>query len=469
MPKTTVAAIDLGATSGRVIVGTYSEDGLDLTEIHRFPNAFHELNGNFYWGVGTLMREIRSGIKQAKALFPGLKTVGVDTWAVDYAMLNRDNRLVFPTHAYRDPRTEPIRDAIIQRGDARKLFDLTGLPVINYNTGLQLKESLDSVPALHDSCDRVLLLSDFINFLLSGVAVNEFSQASSTQLLDVSGTTYSKEALAYFGVPERWFEGPVTAGRILGKLVGVEDVDGVDVALVPGHDTSCAFEAIPREGNSLIVSSGTWNLVGTICDEPFLGDDAFKLGISNERCGDGGYRPCKILLGLWLIERTIPVFDKRPHTDAEWSALIRAAEEAEEPTTLIDISDRDLFNPVDMRKVIDAQLRRNGGIPPPNLPGYIRLICASLAHGIADTAAGLAAMTGQPFDNIVIVGGGSKNRLLCQSLANAAGIDVISFALEATSVGNLAYQLLALGAIPDLPAFHNVLRPHLSQHRYRPR
>ncbi len=470
MPKEKIiAAVDLGASSGRVIVGRFSGDGLALDEAHRFPNAFHELNGNAYWDVGGLLAEIQTGIREAKERFAALESVGVDTWGVDHALLDARHRLVYPIHAYRDTRTEHVRERILKSGDAERLYDLTGLPVINYNTGLQLMETLEAAPTVHEACDRVLLLSDYFNFLLSGEAVNEFSQASTSQLIDVRGTGYSPEALEYFGVPAKWFDGPVTAGRSLGTLRGIDGVDGVSVSLVPGHDTSCAFEAIPREGNSLIVSSGTWNLVGTICDAPLLSKEARELGISNERCGDGGYRPCKILLGLWLLERTIPAFQNRPANDAEWSALTKAAEKTAPPPTLIDLSDETLFNPADMRSAIDAQLKRNGGTPPADLTGYFRLICASLARGIADTATTFASIADREFDNIVIVGGGSKNTLLCQELADAAGMDVTSYALEATSVGNLGYQLLALGEVGSITAFHDIIRPHLKQQRYTPR
>ncbi len=469
MPKERViAAVDLGASSGRVIVGRFSGEGLVLEEAHRFPNGFHELNGNDYWDVGGLLAEIRTGIRAAKERFTALESVGVDTWGVDHALLDAGHRLVYPVHAYRDTRTEPVRDRILRAGDAEHLYGLTGLPVINYNTGLQLTETLETAPTVREACDRVLMLSDYFNFLLSGQAVNEFSQASTSQLLDVRGIGYSKKALEYFGVPAKWFEGPVRAGCGLGSLRGIDGVDGVTVSLVPGHDTSCAFEAIPRDGNSLIVSSGTWNLVGTICDAPLLSDEARELGISNERCGDGGYRPCKTLLGLWLLERTIPAFQNRPASDAEWSALTRAAENAGTPSTLIDLADESLFNPHDMRGAIDAQLKRRGGTPPDDLTGYFRLICASLARGIADTATSFASIAGREFDNIVIVGGGSKNTLLCKELADASGMTVTSYALEATSVGNLGYQLLALGEVSSVTAFHDIIRPRLTQRRYSP-
>jgi rhamnulokinase len=468
MSKTTVAAIDLGATSGRVIVGAFGPNGLELTEVHRFPNGFQELRGNAYWEAGALFREVRTGLQKAKDLFPDLRSVGVDTWGCDHALLSREGRLAFPIHAYRDRRTEEIRDEIIAKKDDQRLFAATGLPTINYNTGLQLAESLQTFPSLRKSVDRVLMLSDYFNFLLTGEAVNEISQASTSQLLAVNGSDYSPTALDYFGIPGGWFGRPQKAGEVLGTVKGLKGLEKVEGILVPGHDTSCAFEAIPLEGNSLIISSGTWNLVGTHASEPFLNEEAFRLGVSNERTGQGGYRPCKILLGLWLLEQVMPTFERRPSSEAEWSSLISAAEECPLPDTLIDISDEALFNPVDLRATVDAQIRRNGGTPPDTLAGYMRCICASLAEAIASTARSFSSMSGKPFDRIIMVGGGSKNRLLCQSVASASGIPVTSLNLEATSVGNMAYQLLALGAIPSLADFHQTLRPSLNPHAYKP-
>lgn len=469
MPKTTVAAIDLGATSGRVIVGQITADGLELTETHRFANAFTTLSPHSYWDAGRLFGEIIRGLKEAKRLFPELRSCGVDTWGVDYAITGRNGRLAFPIHAYRDERTNPLMEEIRETGEDRRLFDLTGLPIVNYNTGLQLAETLRAFPHLTQVGEQVMLLPEYFNFLLTGKTGCEFSHASTTQLLDVNGRTWSPEALAYFGIPAKWLQQPVAAGSILGPIKVSRRLADVDVALVPGHDTSCAFEAIPRDGNSLIVSSGTWMLVGGITDKPCLGDEAFELGVSNERTGLGGYRPNKILLGLWLLERTIPAFDKRPQTDAEWSSLISAASERPVPEVLIDTKDEALFNPADMRAAIDHQLKANGGHAPDDLPGYVSLICASLGASVRDTALRLESILHTTFENIVIVGGGSKNGLLCQMIATCSGKQVTSYNLEATSVGNMAYQLLALGEITSLAEFHDLIRPSLSARVYQPR
>jgi rhamnulokinase len=469
MPKTTIAAIDLGATSGRVIAGQLTSEGIELTETHRFPNAFTTLGSRHYWDAGRLISEVLDGLEETRRLFPELRSCGIDTWGVDHAITNREGRLAFPIHAYRDERTTPLMDRIQESGKARHLFDLTGLPLVSYNTGLQLAETLEAFPGMKAVGERVMLLPEYFNFLLTGVEGCDFSHASTTQLMDVNGLSWSTEALEFFGIPKDWFSSPRAAGTLIGPVRNRSALEGLDVALVPGHDTSCAFEAIPREGNSLLVSSGTWMLVGGITDKPCLGDEAFELGISNERTGTGGYRPNKILLGLWMVERIIPAFDQRPQSDAEWSALISRASECPLPEVLIDTSDQALFNPPDMRAAIDRQLKANGGTRPDDLPGYLSLICASLGASIRDTALRLESILGTTFENIVIVGGGSKNTLLCQMLADYSGKQVTSYNLEAASIGNMAYQLMAIDAIDSLEAFHDLIRPALSGKAYQPR
>lgn len=469
MPQTTVAAIDFGATSGRVIVGQITPEGLELTETHRFQNAFSTLGSRHYWDVGRLLKEALGGLEESLRLFPELRSCGVDTWGVDHAITNRGGRLAFPVHAYRDERTAPVIKRIQASGDERRLFDLTGLPTVKYNTGIQLAETLETFPGITGVGEKLFMLPEYFSFLLTGKDGCDYSFASTTQLLDVHSKTWSREALGYFGIPGEWLREPEPAGVMLGNVTTRKSLDSLEVARVPGHDTSCAFEAIPRDGNSLIVSSGTWMLVGGITETPCLGDEAFALGVSNERTGTGGYRPNKIILGLWMLERLIPSFEERPQTDAEWSSLISAAAQLPVPPVLIDTSDEALFNPVDMRAAIDHQLKASNGTIPEDLPGYLALICASLGASVRDTALRLESILATTFENIVIVGGGAKNSLLCQMIADYSGKRVTSYHLEATSVGNMAYQLIALGEIGSLEEFHDLIRPSLSGKVYQPR
>ncbi|MBI5690071.1 MAG: rhamnulokinase [Verrucomicrobia bacterium] len=471
------AALDFGATSGRVILGCWSGQRLTLNEVHRFPNAFHTLGAHDYWDLGTLWQEAQTGLRKAVAALPRgatLASVGVDFWGVDYALVNDTGRLVFPVHAYRDARTQAgLKRLANTRAALARIYEATGIPNVFYNSSLQLAEVVASCPAIEDLATRCLFLPDYINFLLSGRMENEFTIASTSQLIDVHSRGWSRAALDYFRIPPQWFTPPVMSGTKLGRLrpelaAGSPALARTQVIAVPGHDTACAYDAMPAspDGNDLFLSSGTWSLVGFESDRPVLGADALAARISNERIGDGRYRPLTNVIGLWLLEGTLKDFASRPGSDREWAALISTAEKLPAPAALLDVTDPAFANPASMKAAIDGQLRKRRIRPPANLAAYVRLICDSLGRGHADAMRAFERMTGKKFTRILMVGGGSKNRLLCAATAREAGIPVISFALEGTAVGNLARQLIALGAVKDLPTFRRLLGAHLKQTVY---
>jgi rhamnulokinase len=475
MPAVTyAAAVDLGATSGRVILGAWSKNRLTLTEAHRFPNTFRSLGAHDYWDVGGLWHEVQAGLRRAVALLPRgarLSSVGVDTWGVDYVLLDDAGRLVFPVHAYRDARTQPgLRRLAGTRAALERIYAATGIPNVFYNSSLQMEETVASCPAAADLASRCLFLPDYFNYLLSGRMENELSIASTTQLLDVHGTDWSRAALDYFHLPPQWFSKPVLAGHRLGRVRGFPELEGVEVIAVPGHDTACAYDAMPAapDGSDLFISSGTWSLVGFESDQPVLGPEALAARVANERIGDGRYRPLTNVIGLWLLEGIMKDFRSRPENDRAWAALISAAEKLPAPAILLDVTDPAFANPPSMKAAIDGQIRKRKMARPSSLAAYTRLICASLGRGHADAKAAFERMTGRHFQRILMVGGGSRNRLLCQATADAAGIPVISFSLEGTAVGNLANQLIALRAVKSLAAFRAGLGLDLKQTAYQP-
>lgn len=475
-----LAAIDLGATSGRVILGTWKNQKLTLREVHRFPNSFHSLNGHDYWNIAGLWSEILAGLRAAVAALPkgaSLASVGVDTWGVDHALVNDSGRLVYPVHAYRDDRTQPgLKRLANTRAALERIYAATGIPNVFYNSSLQLEETVAANPAITDLATRCLFLPDYFNYLLSGRMANELTIASTTQLLDVHSTDWSRAALDHFRVPAQWFSKPVLAGTKLGKLRAQPGLPAgpalasTKVTAVPGHDTACAYDAMPAspDGTDLFLSSGTWSLVGFESDTPLVGLDALAARVANERIGDGRYRPLTNVIGLWLLEGILKDFTSRPTNDAAWSALITAAEKLPAPSALLDVTDPALTNPKSMKAAIDAQLKKRRIPAPKNLAGYTRLICDSLGRGHADAKAAFERMSGRTFKRILMVGGGSKNRLLCQATANAAGIPVVSFALEGTAVGNIASQLVALRAVRSTAAFRALFGPTLAKTTYHP-
>jgi rhamnulokinase len=469
------AAVDFGATSGRVILGSWSKNKLTLNEVHRFPNTFRTLAGHDYWDLGTLWHEAQTGLRKAVAALPRgakLASVGVDVWGVDFALVNDAGRLVFPVHAYRDARSQPgLKRLANTRAALARVYAATGIPNVFYNSSLHLEETVASCPAITDLATRCLFLPDYFNFLLSGRMENELTVASTSQLLDVHSTDWSPAALKHFRLPPQWFSKPIKSGTRLGAVKNFPELAGVQVVAVPGHDTAAAYDAMPAspDGTDLFLSSGTWSLVGFESDKPILGAEALAARISNERIGDGRYRPLTNVIGLWLLEGTMKDFASRPSDDRAWAALIAAAEKLPAPAALLDVTDPAFTNPASMKAAIDAQLKRRKLPAPKNLAAYTRLICDSLGRGHADAMRAFEKMAGKKFKRILIVGGGSKNRLLCQATADAAGIPVVSFALEGTAVGNLASQLIALKAVKDLPTFRRHLAANLKQTVYGPR
>jgi len=466
------AAVDLGATSGRVIVGTWAKNRLTLTEVHRFPNQFHSAGGHDYWDIPGLWAEITTGLRAAVKRFPRIASVGVDTWGVDHVLVNDAGRLVFPTHAYRDARTQPgLQRLANTRAALERVYAATGIPNVFYNSSLQLAETVASCPAVADTATRCLFLPDYFNYLLSGRMANGLSIGSTTQLLDVHANDWSRVALDYFRVPPTWLTPPVASGARLGCARGFPGLEHAQVIAVPGHDTTCAYDAIPAaaDGSDILLSSGTWSLVGFESATPVLGAGALAARVANDRTGRGGYRPLINVIGLWLLEGTLKEFAARPKNDAEWGRLITAAGRLPAPAGLLDCTDPAFVNPASMRAAIDAQLKQRKQPPPKNLAGYVRLVCDSLGRSHADVIKTFGLLSGRSFARILIVGGGSRNRLLCQATADASGLPVHAFTLEGTAVGNIASQLVGLRAVRSLAVFRQHFSQQISPAIYTPR
>lgn len=475
MPSLYLAAVDLGATSGRVILGRWARQRLTLQEVYRFPSTILSMGGHDYWELASLWDQVRTGLGKAAAALPRgatLASVGVDTWGCDHVLLDDDGRLVFPVHAYRDGRTQTGLNRLLRtRAAYARIYAATGIPSVFYNTSFQLEETVNACPAVTDLATRCLFLPDYFNFLLSGRMAVEISTASTSQLLDVHSRHWSRAALAYFKIPTTWFTPPILAGTKLGRVRDIPALAGTQVIAVPGHDTACAYDAMPADpaGGDLYLSSGTWSVLGFENDQPILGPEALAAQVANERTGSGRYRPLTGVVGLWLLEGTLKAFATRPQNDGEWATLITIAEKLPAPVGLLHATDPVFTNPPSMKAAIDGHLKKRGLTPPKNLAGYVRLICESLGQAHADALHAFVRLADRKFHRILMVGGGARNRLLCQTTANASGLPVVSFDLEGSAVGNLANQLIALKAVKDLATFRRLLGRTLKQTVYQPR
>lgn len=469
------AAVDLGATSGRVMLGAWDGKRLATTEAHRFPNSFRSEGGHDYWNIPGLWAEVKAGLRSAAALLPRgarLASVGVDTWGVDYVLVDNLGLIVSPTYAYRDARTQTGLQRLLNNKSAlARIYAATGIPAVFYNSSFQLAETVRTDPTVEKRASRCLFLPDYFNFLLSGRMANGLAISGTTQLLDIHRMDWSSAALKHFNVPPKWLTSPFKSGTKLGRVRGLPKLEDTRVIAVPGHDTTCAYDAIPAaaDGADILLSSGTWSIVGFESEKPLLGARALAACVANDSTGRGGYRPLVNVIGLWLLEGTLKAFAARPKSAAQWSALIKKAAKLPSPKRLLDVADPAFANPPSMKAAIDAQLKRHGARPPRELAGYVRLICDSLGRGHADVVRKLERLSGRKFKRILIVGGGSKNSLLCQATADASGLPVVSFSLEGTAIGNMANQLIALGAVKNLATFRAQLAADLTQTIYNPR
>lgn len=443
----------MGATSGRVFLVRWDGSRLDLTETHRFSHGFEKLGNHYYWQPGSLFREIVQGLQAARREVKSLASCGVDFWGVDCALVLEDGRLAHPIYSYRDERTRPILPEPNSE-QARHMYEHTGIPVVVYNTTFQLMETLQAMPSLREAVKRCLWLPDYVNYLLSGSMLNEVSIASTSQLLALDGCTFANGLMDELGIPESWFYGPATAGKRLGNITGERGLSGLAVSLVPGHDTSCAFEGAPGvTDDDFIVSTGTWCLAGCFSDKPFPVDKGLSQGISHERCGNGAFRPTKILLGLWLVEKLLESFQAKPSSAEEWMQLDEAVAKIPRPDYVLDTTDEALFNPKDMQVAVDKQLADFGYDKPQTLPGYLKLAAESIAQSIAESMNNFESSLGKSFKRIVIIGGGAKNTNLCRAISERSGRQVCAIPTEAAIIGNAAYQLKAMDVIDSVDNF----------------
>ena len=474
-PPLHCAAVDLGATSGRVMIGTWWKNRLTLQEIHRFPNGVRQVGERAYWDIAGLWENVQHGLRLATESLPKgeqLSSVGVDTWGVDYVLVDAAGRSVYPTHAYRDSRTQAGLAALeADSATLEMIYRATGIPAVFYNSSFQLAETVKTHPAIKEMAARCLFLPDYFNFLLSGKMANGQAIAGTAQLLDVKRGSWSRRTLKRFGIPARWFTPPALSATRLGTVRSIPGLMKTKVIVVPGHDTTCAYDAIPAaaDGSDILLSSGTWSIVGMEHDRPLLNRVAAQARIANDQTGRGNYRPLINVIGLWLMEETLKDFKSRPTKASEWTKLIKAAEALPASTGLLDVKDPAFANPPSMRQAIDTQLKRRRFKPPSDLVGYVRLICDSLGQGHADVIDVLSTLSGRTFKRIIMVGGGSRNSLLCQATADAAGLPVVSCELEGSAVGNMANQLIALKAVKNLAEFRHHLASQLKTKTYRAR
>ena len=462
------AAVDLGAESGRVVVGRLGGAAVALEVVHRFANRPVWLPDGRHWNVSQLFADALDGLARACAA-GRLDGVGVDAWGVDYALLDGNHRMLGLPFHYRDERVTDEVMALTHKLVARdELYGRTGIQTIPINTVYQLVAERGS-GAAHAS-EAIALIPDLINLWLCGELANEITIASTTGLLEATGRNWALDLIARLGIPERPFTGEALApGRQLGYvLAGHGDLRGIPVHVVGSHDTASAFVGAPLErAGAAVLSSGTWSLLGLEVRQPVLGPDAAACNLTNERGVEDTVRLLRNVMGLWLVQECRRAW-KAAGRDLEYDELHRVACEAPADVPLFDPDQPSLLRGGDMPTLIAAACTATGQAAPAGPGGVIRSILVSLACKYRLVLEQLQLVTGRRVEIVHVVGGGVRNTLLCQLTADVLGLPVLAGPEEATALGNVLVQARACGELSSLDEMRALVARSVNVDRYEP-
>jgi rhamnulokinase len=467
-------AIDLGASSGRVMLGRWDGQRFALHELHRFPNGPVAVRGHLHWDVLRLWQEITTGIARYTAQDDApLAGIGIDTWGVDFALLDRAGQLLGNPYHYRDRRTDgmlPVVDGFVH---AERLYAQTGIQHLPINTLYQLVSMRQSGDPQLDTADTLLLMPDLFHYWLTGQKVAEYTNATTTQFFDARERRWATDLFAALDLPSQILPRVVAPGTLLGDLLpDVRNAIGLrhtaPVIATATHDTASAVAAIPGlDERSAYISSGTWSLVGVELDQPVLSERARALNFTNEGGVAGTIRFLKNVGGLWLLQECQRQW-QRAGQQYTWPELVTLAEAAPPLRSLVDPDAPDFLSPSDMPAAIQTYCQRLGQPAPASVGALVRCCLESLALKYRWVVEALEALTGRRLDTIRIVGGGSQNTLLCQLTADACGRPVVAGPVEATALGNIVVQAIATGHLPDLAAGRIAVAASSPQRLYAP-
>jgi len=447
-------AFDLGASSGRAILGTISDSKLSLKEIHRFDNQMVEVNGSYFWNIFSLFGELKTGLKKCIHDF-GIQpeSVGVDTWGVDIALLDRNGMIAGLPYAYRDPRTDTAMEEVYKIIPKKELYLMTGIQLMQFNTLFQLYAyKRDRSPLLEITTD-ILFMPDALAYLFSGVKKNEFSIASTSQFLKPGKLQYEKKLFDAIGFDINLMQDLVLPGTVLGNIKAeIQKETGsapIPVVAVAAHDTASAIASVPATGrNWAYISSGTWSLMGIESDHPLISEEIQKLNFTNEGGVEGTTRFLKNIMGLWLLQECRRTWSAEHNYS--WPEMVEMSLKAQPFKCMIDPDAREFLNPGDMPAAIASFCAKTGQPVPETHGEVIRTIFESLALKYRSTLDSIRAVSDIEIEKIHIIGGGANNELLCQYAANATNLQVYAGPTEATAIGNIMMQAKALGAVSSL-------------------
>lgn len=467
-------AFDFGASSGRAMLATFDGDKITLEEKHRFSNDPVLVNGDLHWDVLRLFHEIKQGIlKCANSGDRDIDCIGIDTWGVDYGLLDKNDKLLGNPYHYRDTRTEGMYEEAFKHVPKEEIFKETGIAFNWFNTIFQLLSAKLSGDVTLEQAKTLLFMPDLFNFFLTGEKKTEYTVASTSQMFDSVKHDWAHDVLHKLGLPEDLFTEIVYPGEKIGtlrpELAEELGVGQIPVIAVASHDTGSAVASVPVVGEKdfIYISSGTWSLMGVELDQPNLSDEALSYNFTNEGGVDKTIRFLKNIMGLWLIQESRRQWDREGEL-LSFDELERQANAAQPFASMIDPDDEAFQTPGNMPERIREYCRKTGQKVPETKGEIVRCIAQSLAFRYRYTVEGMERVTGNPYNVIHIVGGGIKDKMICQFTANATKRTVSAGPVEATSIGNIIVQAMAMGAIKDLTEGRQVVKNSFDITTYEP-
>ncbi|WP_304457841.1 rhamnulokinase [Alicyclobacillus sendaiensis] len=462
-----LAAVDLGASSGRVMLGAYDGARLSLQECHRFSTRPIEMDGHLVSDIQGLYRGIQEGLARASAHGPAA-SLGIDAWAVDFGLIDEAGRLVQPPRHYRDPAHERGVQRAFRRVSPEDLFRETGIQFLPFNTVYQLLALQEEDESRLNQSRACLLLPDLLNFMLTGVVEAEWTNATTTQLVSVRTKGWSRPVVSRLGLPDHLFPALRPPGSPVAPANRLGGAAPPLVVHVASHDTASAVVAVPAERSPyLYISSGTWSLVGTVVPEPITSDAALRWNFSNEG-GVGNYRLLKNVMGLWLLQELEREWRAQGHA-APLQELLAEAERAEPFQHVFDPDHPRFLHPPSMAQAIQEAAVAWGGRAPEDRGAMVRAVLESLALKYRVVVEEIQHLTGLRFEAVYVVGGGSQNALLSQWTADCLGLPVFAGPSEASAWGNALMQLVALGEVSDVEEARQLVRASVQLAVYEPK
>ena len=462
-------AVDIGASSGRHIVAWLEEGKIQTREVYRFPNGATERSGHLCWDAKALAEHVMAGLRAAHDQGLDPVSVGIDTWGVDFALLDGEGQLVGDMVAYRDSRTEGMDTRLEKTMPFADMYRLCGIARQPFNTVYQLMAVVREHPEYRDRVKDFLLVPEYLSYCLTGRRAHEWTNVSTTALGDAQTRAFSREIIRAANLPESWFETPIVQpGTRLGPLLpDIARRVGFDaeVILPATHDTGSAYMAVPaRDEHAAFLSSGTWSLLGTELRAPVTDARALRSGFTNEGGYGGATRFLKNIMGMWMLQ-CIHRETGKAHSFAEMADMAAASDYP----AWVDAADNRFLAPASMLEEVRAVLREQGAPEPRGLADILRAVTVGLAVCYRDAIGEMSEITGKTFTSVNIVGGGSQNVVLNQLTADLTGLPVYAGPTEGTALGNLAAQMIADGAFADLPAFRAALPASFDIVPYNPK